>query len=122
MKTYEAFSEQLCLTGDEKFDAAKQAWKLIESSKSFLECLKRIPEDPEGALKSTMERPEKRIRNYEKHNVIEPMIKLKESEIRHFLWIKPDQFLIYGHPIILRTTQILATPNRKTLLTQAAGV
>jgi UDP-2,3-diacylglucosamine pyrophosphatase LpxH len=66
MKTYEAFSEQLCLAGDEKGNAAEQAWKLIQSSASFFECLKRIPEDPRGALRSMMEPPEERIQNYDK--------------------------------------------------------
>lgn len=98
MKTYEAFSEQMCLVGDDTGNAADEAWKLFQSSKSILDCLKRVPDNPHAALKSMMEPPEVRIRNSNKHNVIEPMEELARSNVRNFLLgMKPNQFLIYGH-------------------------
>lgn len=98
MKTYETFNEQMCLAGDDKGDAADKVWKLLQSSKSILDCLKRVLEDPYAALKSMMESPETRIRNSDKHNVIEPMEKLAESDIRHLLLeMETNQFLVYGH-------------------------
>ncbi|WP_094228610.1 UDP-2,3-diacylglucosamine diphosphatase [Methanolobus psychrotolerans] len=98
MKTYETFSEQMCLAGDDTGNAADAAWKLFQSSRSILDSLKRIPENPLDALRSMMKPPEERIRNFNKHNVIEPIEELAGAETRHFLFdIHPGQHLIYGH-------------------------
>lgn len=98
MKTYETFSEQLCLAGDDEGNAADAVYKGIQACRSVLDTLKRLPNNPKAALKSMMEPPEERIRNFNRHNVIEPIEKLAEAETRHYLFgIRPEQFLIYGH-------------------------
>ena len=98
MKTYETFSEHMCLAGDDTGNAADALWKLRQSNKSLWNKLKRIPENPYAALKSMMEPPEVRIRNIRKHNAIGPIEKLAEAESKHFLLdIRPEQFLVYGH-------------------------
>jgi len=98
MKTYETFSEQLCLAGDDEGNAADAVYKGIQACRSVLDNLKRLPNNPKAALKSMMEPPEERIRNFNRHNVIEPVEKLAGAETRHYLLgIRPEQFLIYGH-------------------------
>jgi len=98
MKTYETFSEHMCLTGDDTGNAAEALWKLHQSNKSLWNALKRIPENPYAALKSMMDPPETRIRNSHKHNIIEPIEELAEADTKHFLLdIRPEHFLVYGH-------------------------
>ncbi len=98
MKTYETFSEHLCLAGDDEGNAADAVYRASQLSKSFWHNLKRVPDSPYAALKSMMEPPQKRIRNVERHNVIEPVKNLAKAETRHYLFgIRPEQSLIYGH-------------------------
>ncbi|MBP1909359.1 UDP-2,3-diacylglucosamine diphosphatase [Methanolobus bombayensis] len=98
MKTYEAFSEHMCLAGDDAGNAAEMVWEEIQSKRSFWDTLKRFPSEPKSALQSMMEPPEKRIRNYHRHNVIEPIMELAAAKTRHFLLnVRPEQYLIYGH-------------------------
>ena len=98
MKTYETFSENMCLAGDDEGNAADAAYKLFRSCDAILHKLKRLPENPWDAMKSMMELPEKRIRNVHRHNVIKPIMELAEAETRHYLFgIRPEQFLVYGH-------------------------
>lgn len=98
MKTYETFSEHMCLAGDDTGNAADKLWKSIQTHSSLWDSLKKFPENPRAALKSMMEPPETRIRNVHKHNVIEPIEELARAKTRHFLLsIRPEQYLIYGH-------------------------
>ncbi|WMW21181.1 UDP-2,3-diacylglucosamine diphosphatase [Methanolobus mangrovi] len=98
MKTYETFSEHMCLAGDDAGNAADKLWKSIQSHSSLWDSLKRFPENPQDALRSMIQPPEDRIKNFNKHNVIEPIEELAGAETRHFLLsIRPDQYLIYGH-------------------------
>lgn len=113
MKTYETFSEQMCLMGDDTGNAADSLWKLIQSHSSLLDNLKRIPENPYAALKSMMEPPEVRIRNYHKHNVIDPINALAAAETRHFLFkMRPEHYLVFGHthyPFVKDTNRVANT-------------
>ena len=98
MKTYETFSEHMCLAGDDAGNAAEMVWEEIQSKRSFWDTLKRFPSEPKSALMSMMQPPEKRIRNFNKHNVIDPIMDLAGAKTRHFLLsIRPDQYMIYGH-------------------------
>ncbi len=98
MTTYETFSEHMCLAGDDAGNAAEMVWEEIQSKRSFWDTLKRFPSEPKSALISMMQPPEIRIRNYHKHNVIEPIMELAGAKTRHFLLnILPEQYLIYGH-------------------------
>ncbi|MBN1133805.1 MAG: hypothetical protein JXA38_02570, partial [Methanosarcinaceae archaeon] len=113
MKTYETFSENMCLAGDDEGNAADACYKLFQSYNNILNNLKRLPRDPRAALKSMMEPPETRIRNVHRHNVIKPIMELAESETRHFLFgITPKQFLVYGHthvPYVKRNRMVANT-------------
>lgn len=98
MTTYETFSEHMCLAGDDAGNAAEELWEQIQSKRSFWDSLKRFPSEPKSALMSMMQPPEIRIRNYHKHNIIEPIMELAGADTRHFLLsIRPDQYMIYGH-------------------------
>jgi len=90
MKTYETFSEQLCLAGDDEGNAADAVYKGIQTCRAVPDTLKRLPNNPKAALKSMMEPPEERIRNFNRHNVIEPVETLAQVDTRHYLFgIRP---------------------------------
>ena len=96
LKTYEKFSEHLCLAGDDIGNAADALWKMYTSSKSWISKLEKVPEHVDLALKSMFNPPKTRLKG--KHNVLSSIDKLAKSNVRHFLFgIKPEEFLIYGH-------------------------
>jgi UDP-2,3-diacylglucosamine pyrophosphatase LpxH len=98
MSTYEAFSEHMCLAGDDAGNTAEMVWEEIQSKRSLWDTLKRFPSEPKSALRSMMEPPERRIGKYNRHNVVEPIMKLAAAKTRHFLLnVRPDQYLVYGH-------------------------
>lgn len=98
MKTYEIFSENLCLAGDDTGNAADCLWKSYQSCISVLNNFKRIPGNISDALKSMMEVPETRLKNNQGHFIIEPIDELAASPVKQLLFcIQPEQFLIYGH-------------------------
>lgn len=98
MKTYESFSENLCLAGDDTGNAADCLWKSYQYCSSILNNIKRIPENLFAALESMVELPETRLKNTQGHFVIEPIDKLAASPVKQLLLgIQPEQFLIYGH-------------------------
>ena len=96
LKTYEKFSEHLCLAGDDIGNAADALWKLYKSRKSWLSNLTKVPERVDLALKSMLNPPKIRLKG--EHYVLSLIDKLAKSNVRHFLFgIKQEEFLIYGH-------------------------
>ena len=96
MTAYKCFAENLCLAGDDTGNAASELWDMIQSSKSVLDGLRRVPHDLRGALKSMMESPDDRLHG--RHNIDLSIDNLAKSTSRTvYLGMKTNEYLIYGH-------------------------
>lgn len=96
LTAYRCFAEQLCLAGDDTGDAASKLWDMIQSSKSILEKLPRIPSDIPAALFSMMKGPDERLFGRNKAALsIEDLAKSGSRSV--YLGTRPDEFLIFGH-------------------------
>ena len=93
MSAYEAFSEGLCMAGDDTGNAADKLWETYQVSKSALDGLKRLPFNIKGALDSMFNPPDKRM-----ENVISEVDKIALSSARAlYLGMDKDETLIFGH-------------------------
>lgn len=96
LTAYKCFAENLCLAGDDTGNAASELWDMIQSSKSVIDDLRRVPHDLRGALKSMMEGPEDRLRGrHEAALTIDNLAKSKSRAVYLGMWI--DEYLIFGH-------------------------
>ncbi|SFM83501.1 UDP-2,3-diacylglucosamine diphosphatase [Methanolobus profundi] len=96
MQTYEKFSEQMCLAGDDEGDIADAAWKIYQAGRAYIDKLKRLPENIYAAFDSMGNPPEKRLRG--KHDALGSIKDLAGASTRHYLLsIRPEQYMIYGH-------------------------
>ncbi|MBN1235889.1 MAG: UDP-2,3-diacylglucosamine diphosphatase [Methanotrichaceae archaeon] len=93
ISAYEAFSEGLCLSGDETGNAADKLWETYEASKSTFECLKRMPTDVKGALDSMFNPPAQRL--VRARSLVD---EIAISNARYlYLGMDKDETLIFGH-------------------------
>jgi UDP-2,3-diacylglucosamine pyrophosphatase LpxH len=93
MSAYEAFSEGLCLAGDDTGNAADKLWATFQASASALESLKRLPSDIKGAIDSMLNQPVKRMKS-----VISEVDRIALSRARTlYLGMEKDEILVYGH-------------------------
>lgn len=93
MSAYEAFSEGLCLAGDETGNAADKLWETFLASKSALDGLKRLPSDIKGAIDSMFNSPEVRMKS-----VRSEVDKIAMSSARSlYLGTGMDETLVFGH-------------------------
>lgn len=96
LTSYESFSENLCLYGDDTGNAASKLWDAFQTSKSLLEGLMRLPEDISGTLKSMMKSPEERLEGA--HKAKSSIDQLAASKARTlYLGAERDEVLVYGH-------------------------
>lgn len=96
LTAYRCFAEHLCLAGDDTGNAASKLWDMIQSSKSILEKLPRIPPDISGALVSMMKSPDERLFGGNKAAL--SIDKLAKSSSRSiYLGMRSDEFMIFGH-------------------------
>jgi len=93
MSAYEAFSEGLCLSGDDTGDAADRLWASYQASKMALEGLKRLPSDIKGALDSMINGPKKRLDNV--HSEIDDIAMCSARSL--YLGMEEDETLVFGH-------------------------
>jgi UDP-2,3-diacylglucosamine pyrophosphatase LpxH len=94
--SYESFSENLCLYGDDTGNAASKLWDAFQTSKSLLEGLVRLPVDVSGALKSMMKSPEERLEGH--HQAKSQIDQLAASKSRMlYLGAERDEVLVFGH-------------------------
>jgi len=96
LSTYETFSEHLCLGGDDSGNAASKIWDLYQSSRSWLEGLKKLPIDINGALHSMMDAPGIRLNG--PHHAESTINSLASSASRSmYLGTGRDEFFVFGH-------------------------
>lgn len=96
LSTYETFSEHLCLGGDDSGNAASAVWDLYQSSRSWLDGLKKLPVDIEGALYSMMDTPGTRLHG--PHQAESTINSLASSTSRPmYLGTGRDEFFVFGH-------------------------
>nr|HPR67434.1 hypothetical protein [Methanothrix sp.] len=77
-------------------NAASELWDMIQTSKSTIDELRRIPSDLRGALKSMMKSPDERL--FGRHDAALTIDNLAKSGSRTvYLGMGTDEFLIYGH-------------------------
>jgi UDP-2,3-diacylglucosamine pyrophosphatase LpxH len=96
LTSYKCFAENLCLAGDDTGNAASELWDMIQTSKSVLDNLRRVPSDLRGALKSMMKSPDDRLcGRHEAALTIDNLAKCKSRTV--YLGMGTDEFLIYGH-------------------------
>jgi len=96
LTTYETFSEHLCLGGDDTGNAASTVWDLYQSSRSWLEGLKKLPKDIQGSLCSMMNTPDKRLKG--SHESISAIDALASSAARCvYLGTDRNDILVFGH-------------------------
>lgn len=93
MSAYEAFSEGLCLAGDETGNAADKLWQTYEASKSTLEGLKRLPTDIKGALDSMFNPPEQRM--IRARSLVDQIAISNARTL--YLGMEKDETLVFGH-------------------------
>lgn len=93
MSAYEAFSEGLCMAGDDTGNAADKLWETFQVSKSALDGLKRLPSNIKGALDSMFNPPDERM-----ESVISEVDKIAISSARVlYLGMEKDETLVFGH-------------------------
>jgi len=96
LTSYKCFAENLCLAGDDTGNAASELWDMIQTSKSVLDNLRRVPSDLRGALKSMMAGPDERL--FGRHEAALSIDNLAKSSSRAvYLGMETDEFLIFGH-------------------------
>jgi UDP-2,3-diacylglucosamine pyrophosphatase LpxH len=96
LTSYKCFAEHLCLAGDDTGNAASKLWDTIQSSKSILERLQRVPSDLRKAFESMMEGPDERLCG--RHNAALTIDNLAKSRSRAvYMGMEIDEFLIFGH-------------------------
>lgn len=96
LTSYESFSENLCLYGDDTGNAASKLWDAFQTSKSVLEGLMRVPTDISGSLKSMMKSPDERLEG--EHKAKSSIDQLAASKARMlYLGADRDEVLVFGH-------------------------
>ncbi|HNY34381.1 MAG TPA: UDP-2,3-diacylglucosamine diphosphatase [Methanothrix soehngenii] len=93
MSAYEAFSEGLCMAGDDTGDAADKLWASYQISKAALDGLKRLPSDIKGALDSMFNPPKDRLANV--HSEIDRIAMSSARSL--YLGMDSDETLVFGH-------------------------
>jgi UDP-2,3-diacylglucosamine pyrophosphatase LpxH len=96
LTSYESFSENLCLYGDDTGNAASRLWDAFQTSKSLLGGLVRLPVDISASLKSMMKSPEERLEGA--HKAKSSIDRLAASRARTlYIGAERDEVLVYGH-------------------------
>jgi len=96
LTAYELFAENLCLAGDDTGNAASELWEAIQTSKTFLSELRRVPKDIRGALQSMMEKPETRLAGSHEARYFVDQLACSKSRCM-YLGMNKDEVLIFGH-------------------------